>query len=215
MALAAGDILRTTWRFSGYNQEFQFQQHYRVLTAPGASGTLATLFAISSYFTGDPLFGGPSSLTTAWLNMLGSGVQLYGVDTQRITPTKTIYVRKETAQAGTGGTGSKATNTAAVFSLVSGVPGRSQIAKYHIGPLPDAFMVQGALSSGALTNLRALAQTAILTQTLDTAAVGDTTLQPVIFHRNVNANPRYADVATYRINFFVRTQRRRTIAVGK
>jgi hypothetical protein len=47
------------------------------------------------------------------------------------------------------------------------------------------------------------------------AAPGDMTLQPVILHRGPNVTPRTNDVRTYRINFQVRTQRRRTINVGR
>lgn len=215
MSLVLNDIVKVTWRASAYNQEFQFQQTYRILTADAGTGTLASLFGIASYFAGDMAYGGPSTLSNAWLNMLGTGIKQYAVDCQKLIPAKTIYIRKEAAASGTGGSGSAQTNTCGVFSLVSGVPGRSQIAKFHVGPLPDSFAVNGSLSTGALTNLRALASACVPIQTLQLAAPGDTTLQPIILHRNPNANPRYADVSTYRFNFYVRSQRRRTIGVGK
>ncbi len=215
MALAPDDIIRCTWRASALSQEFQFQQTFRVLTTDGGTGTLASLFGIASYLTGDVTYGGPALRTTTWLNMLPTGVTLYACDVQRLTPNKTIYIRKETSQTGTGGTGPKQTNTCSVFSLVSALPGRKQIAKYHVGPLPDAYAANGGLTTTALTALRALASACVPIMTLTLAIAGDTTLQPVIFHRNPNSVPRFNDVATYRFNFWIRTQRRRTIAVGK
>lgn len=215
MGLAPDDIIRVTWRASVYAQEIQFQQNYRVLTTDGATAPLTSLFIIASYFSNDVTFGGPSALTNAFLGMLGNTVQQYRVDAQRILPTKTIYISKEAALNGTGGTGPKQTNTCAVFTLVSALPGRKQRATYHIGPLPDSFATQGSLSTPALTALRALAAAAQATQTLTMVLPGDCTLKPIILHRSPTAVPRWNDVASSRINFQVRTQRRRTIGVGK
>jgi hypothetical protein len=215
MALAPDDIIRVTWRSTAYNELFQWQQHYRVLTTDGATGTLASLFGIASYFAQDAAFGGPSALTAAWLTQLGNTVQCYAIDAQRLLPAKTIYVRKDVNINGSGGTGPRATNTCSVFSLVAAVPGRKNIAKYHIGPLPDSYMNQGALSSAGLANLIVLGQQAQLIQSLKLSIPNDCTLQPVILHRSPNANPRFVDVASYRYNYYVRTQRKRTVKVGK
>jgi hypothetical protein len=215
MSLAPDDIIRVTWRSSAYNELFQWQQHYRVIITDSSIGTLASLFAIASYYANDATFGGPSPLTAAWNAMLGTSVATYRIDAQRLLPAKTIYVAKDFASPGGGGTGPRATNTCAVFSLVAGIPGRKNIAKYHIGPLPDAFMSQGALSSGGLSALIALAQQAVLIQSMKLVVANDLQLQPVILHRSPNANPRWIDVASYRYNFYIRTQRKRTVRVGK
>lgn len=209
MSLAANDIIRITWEGRALSQMILFVTHWRVTANADANNELAELRTICNDMA-DP--ASAQSPYPAYLACLPTGYKNYRVSAQRVTPNKTSRVDVFDGSTGTGGAGPDAPNVAATFSLAAATPGRSKVAKYHIGPLPNAFYTNGLLSNTCQANISVLAGKMLGIMDYYTA---DLTLVSTILHRAPNANPRFHDTALPRFNIFVRTQRRRTIGVGK
>ncbi len=210
-SLVVNDVIHTTWHGTALEQEIEFGLDWQV-TATDADDYATQLLAIATAMAGVGVLS--PDLRSDYLTCLGSGYVGYKTSVQRIQPTRDARVDAPWTDAGTGGTGPNASNLAMTFAHASVKTGRSQVAKYHIGPIANSMPVLGYLSLAAIAKLTQLAADTLVPQTVITSGALSVSFKPIIFHRSPNAVPRTDDKKLFRITDTVRTQRRRTVGVG-
>lgn len=210
MALALNDIVAVTFDGVSLGQAIQFGMNYRVTENTVGAAIQVELKVIADWFK-DTLAGAPTA--NKLRAFLPTGATLNRVRVQRIFPTRSVFVAGTMGVPGGGGAGPSTVNLCATFSLHTAVAGRSQLAKYHPGPMPDSFWDNGVLLAPGLGALDALGIAAAAPTSAPSGA-NSIALQPVVFHRNTFTAPRWTDVVGYRLNSVVRTERRRTIGLG-
>lgn len=185
-----------------FGQEVMTTHHYRysgAVIADGADFLVNTLGA-------NPQWG---LLYAAWIGAISRDVQEVTMLGQWIYPTRfrPVKVTDAITQGALGGTTTG--NIAQVVSLLSTLAGRTGVANKHLPGLPNTGQIEGSLTAGQRVLLNTYGDAA--RTPLSTA--GGSFMFPVVYHRAAPGASRVVEL--YTVNPYVRTQRRRTVGLGK
>lgn len=207
MGQPLGSVLEA--RFSGTcnGQRTINTLHYRVATAFSSDPLLAEYSAIAFQIN----TGGTFDLCTPLRACCGSNWTLNYFDLQFIYPIRYVGLRTNVALAGTFGDPCDAQNVSSVIEKYTILAGRKYRGNIHLPGVSALAYINGVMTADYNNDANTLA-TAIKTQVAEDSGPG--LLNPCIFHRGPNENPKYTDIANAVHLPYIRTMRSRTIGVG-
>jgi len=207
MPLAASDIVQATFRYRFAGQEMIWVMNYRIFSTSSTQSVIEDLGTI-----GDKLKTTTTpNLLFYWLRVIPTNVVLHEVRTQRVRPTRSIFVQRLVNEPGTNAGGNaSASNIAAVTTRKTELGGRKDISNSHIGPIGPTQIVDGKLTAAFLVIMTDLAAAMSEDQFIATPSIS---LRPVVLHK-LGAVPPWGDVAVFSVGDTGRVMRRRTVGVG-
>lgn len=155
---------------------------------------------------------GTFDITTYYLECCSQDYTLDTIDLQFVWPVR--YVSRKFTSGGTGvpAVPCSAQNLSAVIEKYTILAGRKYRGSLHVPAIPDGAYTGGELEAAYVPTLADLAA-AIKQQIAEDSGPG--LLDPVIYHRGPNENPKHTKVANTVVMPYIRTMRRRTVGVGK
>lgn len=219
MPLAAGDICRVTVKGSALGQLIEFVTHFMVDSTDSPGTEFSDQVQLAEELAGDGF--GANPFLDLYRALLPTGYSCNTVSVQRVFPIANAIARGDyfVSKNGTGGAGPSAPNIACSVTLAHHNRGRAFQAKYHLGPLPDSRYSNGLVTNTHLTAMAAWATNMLVAPYVLNVAGGAHaySVHFGIFHRNPipGFTLRLHGFELFRLNNLVRTQRRRTIGVGK
>lgn len=206
--LIVGDVVEVSFIGTAFEQTILNILHYRVtVQAPGATTVNSDLGVIASSFA----VGGDNDLATLISKCVSNSYVMDFVKAQAVFPVRYASVQVASVIPGEGGPGSR-TNDAGVITKRTQLSGRDQVGSIHLGPLADGHTADGRVVADWFDEASNLGDAMLLVVN----PTDGPTLEPVLWHRNVDAG---GDYTTRIINYIpqdtVRTMRRRTVRVGQ
>jgi hypothetical protein len=197
-----GAILQVLLRGNLFGQECMNTLHYRYSGPVAASGqALLETIALSPAFT---------AMEATWNACISQDVSNMNTALQWIYPLRyrafTVPMIPAIGDAGVTGTA----NTAASIAFFADNATRHGVANKHIFGVPTNVMINGELSDAYVNTKLSIFAESYKTPLFIAAGQG---LDPIIYNRQTPANS--LAIVSYRVNTLVRTQRRRTVGVGK
>lgn len=207
MGLLNNDIVQVTFVGSCFNQLIELVRNYLILgDFPVANSIMADLDLINTAIT----LGGVNDIETPYLALLPPQYSCYMVKSQKINGTRSAYrpINFVGGEPGTNAGAATSANRACALTTRTALAGKKQRGTVHVGPLPDSAAVNGNLSAAYLLLLQPFG-TKLLTSFIPPTS--GSLVVPILYHKDktwdlLNSIPSQVTV---------RTQRRRTIGVGK
>jgi len=207
MPLPVGSVVRVSYNGVCLGQRIRFVTDWKIRSSNSIQNSQQDTRDIAE------LFGTPLNIfQPAYLACLPQNYMLEDVTAQAVHPVRYAHGQYLSNTPGAIATDATASNVAATFVRYGELAGRNKISVSHIGPVPP-----GQYTGGYTTvpyNL--LLATCAGTFKTPTSTLAPTiVLDPVVLHRDPNANPATNLLEYYRIGFTLRTMRRRTVGVGE
>lgn len=205
MGLSVGSVVYVQYSGRMFNQTIINGFHYATGTADPTTSLLDDLQGVVDYFNsatiGDPLI--------PYLGCMPENYFLGRVSAQQVYPVRSRVVAAFTDQQGTRPTANTA-NQAAVVTYQTDLGGRDQISSNHF-PMSDQDSVAGLVQAGLKTNIDLFAE---IRRTFFSPVGSQASLNPCIYHRGPNANPKFHLITAHVVQNTSRVMRRRTVGVG-
>lgn len=207
MGLLNNDIVQITFVGSCFNQLVELIRNYVVLgDFPLANSVMADLDLINTAVTA----GGVNDIETPYLALLPPQYSCQLMKSQKISGIRSAYRPLNFVGGAPGTNAGTATsvNRACALTTRTALSGKKQRGTVHVGPIPDAACVGGNLTA-VYQGLLVPFGTKLLTSF--SPPTSGSLLSPILYHRDhtwdlLNSIPTQVTV---------RTQRRRTLGVGK
>lgn len=205
--IVVGDIMQAIIRGRVNGQVNLNVLHYRCTKSP-----TGTNYFIQTENLGR-IIGGPAadSIVSTWLPNIGKNATIDWVQTQRVSPIRSIYTRFPVGAPGTNAADCEAQNTAAVLTKQVDRVGRGRVGSFHAGYVPPAFQLRGLLTVAGTVEYTKLADklNALLVGPLDGAEY-----EPVTFEPTAPVGFNFSKIVNVFVQPEVRVMRRRTVGLG-
>lgn len=143
--------------------------------------------------------------------MMGPNAEVVRIQSQRVYPTRDLYLRTPVGVVGTQNDDCDASNLAAVIVKRGERTGRGKSGTFHLGGLPMTSYALGRMTAGSRTLLTALADKLNDPQL---SAGGESLFVPGMFNPTMGAPNNFNEIVACDVQDTVRVMRRRTVGVG-
>lgn len=205
MGMSVGSVVNVQYTGRLFQQTVINGFTYVVGVADPTTTVLDELQGIVDYFqsagVGDPRL--------AYLGCLPENVFVNRVSAQQIYPIRSRIVAAFVDYQGTRDPAVTA-NQASVVTYQTNFGGRDQISSNHF-PLSAADCSSANISAALKSNLDLFAE---IRRTFFTIPTTQTSMNPCIYHRSPNANPKTHEITSHVVQDTARVMRRRTVGVG-
>lgn len=206
MGLAAGDVVAVTYEGEYCNQQIRYCLHY-ACNNPGTSTTPELdLAAIANFFANNTV----CQVTIELQKVHTAGFAFNGASAQRVSPNRTVNVRKLLSFPGTLAQVGMPPNAGFTITKRTLTAGRRGMGSLHLTAMGQNNVLNGEVDPAAMPTFNNLVIALAAAQTV--SAVG-LSLQPGLF--NPTRPPTYfSPMFDCILQQTTRTMRRRTVRVG-